>query len=384
MFIYRGKSTRRDEAHLWISHALTRGQLHRKVIDVPANPPSRDNQDVKLAELHKRLTASVEALVTGDEWRRALEFATRFRARSFNNTILIWSQHAAAFERGFVAAPSPSYVAGFRQWLTLDRRVVAGQKGYMILAPVTARFASSAPSDQGSWRRLDRSERPRAGEVVRARMVGTRPAYVWDVSQTDGAPIPERPAPTLLMGEAPAGLLDCLASLIRDARYFLSEAPDAAALGGANGVTNFESHTVSVRADMDAAARAKTLVHELAHIRMHEANSDTRLHRGVAEVEAESVALMVGAAHGMDTSEYTIPYVSTWAASVADKTVAEVIQATGERVRRAAVSILDQLPTARMGDGDLFGFDRSNPTRTPAAAGVAPERSAERPEVRSL
>jgi hypothetical protein len=277
------------------------------VIDVPSNPPSRDIRDGKLAELHERLTASVEALAAGDDWRQALEFAARFRARSFNNAILIWSQHGAAFDRGLVPTPSPSFVAGFRQWQTLDRRVLAGQKGYMIFAPVTARFASSAPIDQASWRKLGRNERPRAGEVVRSRRIGTRPAYVWDVSQTDGAPIPARPTPTLLTGEAPAGLWNGLAILIHEAKFSLLDASDATTIGGANGITNFESRTVSVRADMDAAARAKTLVHELAHIRMHEPDTGTTLHRGIAEVEAESVALMVGAAHGMDTSGYTVP-----------------------------------------------------------------------------
>jgi len=354
------------------------------VIDVPANPPARDIRDAKLAELHERLTASAEALITGDEWRQALEFAARFRARSFNNAILIWSQHAAAYDRGLVPAPSPSFVAGFRQWQTLDRRVLGGQKGYMIFAPVTARFASSAPVDQESWRKLGRNERPRAGEVVRSRMIGTRPAYVWDVSQTDGAPIPARPTPTLLTGEAPAGLWDGLATLIHEAKFSLLDAPDATTIDGANGMTNFESRTVSVRADMDAAARTKTLVHELAHIRMHEPDTGTTRHRGIAEVEAESVALMVGAAHGMDTSGYTIPYVSSWATSLPDKTVAEVVQATGERVRRTAVSILDQLPTAQIETGDPLVLDRATPARPLATAAAAPNRPAARPGIRSL
>ena len=351
---------------------------------MPANPSSRDNRDLKLAELHERLTTAVEALVAGNQWRQAIEFAARFRGRSFNNSLLIWSQHAAAFERGSVPSPSPTYVAGFSQWLMLGRRVSPGQKGYMIFAPVTARFASSAPADQTSWRRLSRNERPRAGEVVRSRMIGTRPAYVWDVSQTDGAAIPDHPTPTLLMGNAPAGLWDGLASLIHDASFVLSDTADAGAIGGANGVTNFDSRTVSIRADMDDAARAKTLVHELAHIRMHEPSVETQLHRGVAEVEAESVALMVGSAHGMDTSVYTIPYVSSWAAYVKGKTVVEVVQATGERVRRTAAAILDQLPTEQYGETDPLRFDRSNRAPAIAATGLVTEPHVARSEIRSL
>jgi len=352
---------------------------------VPANSSSREAWDAKLTELHEQLTASVEALINGDEWRQALEFAAHFRSRSFNNSLLIWAQHAAAYERGLVAAPLPTYVAGFKQWHTLSRRVSAGQKGFMIFAPVTARFASASPADSASWRRLQRSERPRAGEVVRTRMVGTRPAYVWDLSQTDGSPIPERPAPIVLSGEAPDGLWDGVEELIRGLGFTVVEPLDAGAIGGAIGMTDFINRSVSVRGDMDDAARAKTLVHELAHIRMHEPATDSLLHRGVAEVEAESVALMVGAAHGMDTSDYTIPYVSSWAASVAGKSITEVVQQTGERVRRVAVSILNQLSTVQVDGGDPPNLVRSNPVSSfPPIQTPELELQVPQPELRSL
>ena len=75
-------------------------------------------------------------------------------------------------------------------------------------------------------------------------------------------------------------------------------------------------------------------------------------------MEAESVALMVGAAHGLDTSSYTVPYVSTWAASVPGKNPVEVVQSTAERVRATALGILDQLDTPQVGDGNPPGLDR--------------------------
>ncbi|HEY9424802.1 MAG TPA: ArdC-like ssDNA-binding domain-containing protein [Microterricola sp.] len=341
------------------------------------DPQAHHDLDAKLAELHERLAASVEALVTGDEWKQALEFATHFRSRSFNNTLLIWSQHDAAYRHGLVPVPVPSYVAGFKQWQTLDRHVVAGQKGYMVFAPVNARFATSTPADPSSWRRLNRNEKPRPGEIVRPRMVGVRPAYVWDVSQTDGTPLPAQPTPQLLSGEAPTGLGDGLAALVRGDGFNLSTAADATALGGANGMTDFGTRVVTVRADMDAAARVKTLAHELAHIRLHEPNAEALPHRGIGEVEAESVALMIGSAHGMDTIAYTIPYVSTWATTVSGKTAVEVVQATGERVRRAAVAILDQLPTAQSGASDPPGLDRSRPVQgVTATVATAPSTRA--------
>lgn len=86
--------------------------------------------------------------------------------------------------------PVPSHVAGYRQWQQLGRQVSKGQPGYQILAPVTGRFASATPHDDESWRSLGKGEKPRAGETVRTKIVGVRPPYVWDASQTTGDPIP--------------------------------------------------------------------------------------------------------------------------------------------------------------------------------------------------
>src|SRR5665811_1223140 len=87
-------------------------------------------------------------------------------------------------------------------------------------------------------------------------------------------------------------------------------------------------------------------------------NVDAAMHRGIAEVEAESIALMVGAAHGLDTTTYTVPYVSTWASDVPGKSPVEVVQATAERVRGASLSILDKLETRKVNDGNPPGLDR--------------------------
>lgn len=350
----------------------------------------RVDREAKLEALQQELAGAVSALVTGEDWKRALGFSAQFRSRSFNNTMLIWAQHQQAYTGGHVPAPTPTYVAGFHQWLSLGRHVVKGQHGYGILAPVTARFASAAPQVQSSWRRLGRSERPRPGEIVRSRIVGLKPAHVWDISQTEGKPVPEPPRPILLTGQAPAGLWDGLADQITAAGYELRLVSSAASLGGANGITDFMAREVSVRVDMDDAAQVKTLAHELGHVLLHapqrsslsaEVGADASLHRGIAEVVAESVALMVGAAHGLDTSSYTIPYVATWAASVSDKSPVEVIRATAELVRTTSMRILDKLPTQKIGDGTPPGLDRATLTRHPHESAVS---NAVRPDEQAL
>ncbi|WP_369062006.1 ArdC-like ssDNA-binding domain-containing protein [Kocuria rhizophila] len=338
------------------------------------NEGVRAPRDATLAELQERLTAAVERLVTGDDWRHALQFAARFRSRSFGNTLLIDAQHLDAWENGRVPNPEPSYVAGYKQWQSLGRQVIKGQPGYMIFAPVTGRFASSTPQDAESWRRLNRFEKPRPGEAMRSRMIGARPAYVWDISQTTGDPIPERPVPRLLEGEAPTGLWEGLARLVDADGYQVLRVEHEGMIGGASGLTDFAARTVSVRMSMDPAAQVKTLAHELGHVRLHGPdNPDWDRHRGTGEVEAESVALMIGAAHGMDTSSYSVPYVSGWAGTVKGKEPAEVVQATGERVRKTAAAILDALDTVQLGAGDPPGLNRDAAPRRVERTPPAPD-----------
>ena len=152
----------------------------------------------------RQLTESVGALVTGEDWKRALEFAARFRSRSFNNTMLIYVQHHAAYQEGRVPEPMPTYVAGFKQWLSLNRarhegpvRVRDPRPGHR---PVRLLDTRPTPS-RGDASAAARS--PASGRAVRSQLVGLKPAHVWDVSQTDGEPIPETPRPTLLQARHP-------------------------------------------------------------------------------------------------------------------------------------------------------------------------------------
>jgi hypothetical protein len=342
---------------------------------------SQSARDARLEAVQQRLTASVAALVTGEDWRRALEFAARFRARSFGNTMLIYLAHHEAFQAGKVPNPTPTYVAGFKQWQSLGRQVQKGQTGYAILAPNTARFATSTPAKAESWRRLGRGEKPRGGEVVRTKLIGLHPTYVWDVSQTDGRPLVEPPAPQLLRGQAPEGLWDGLADQITAQGFELRLVSDAKVIGGANGLTDFITRELSVRMDMDDAQQAKVLAHELGHVLLHapedlQARADATLHRGIAEVEAESVALMLLSAHGMDSSAYTVPYVSSWANSVPGKSPIEVVAATADRVRVTANAILDHLDTIQVGNGDPPGLTRDHGTPEPprSTAGLPARR----------
>jgi hypothetical protein len=336
---------------------------------------SAEEREAKLAAVHAKLAESVSALVTGDDWKRALEFAAKFRSRSFSNVLLICQAHAEAFEQGRVPSPTPTYVAGYKQWQALGHQVRRGEAGYPILAPVIARYAAASPTDTaGEWRRLGFREKPAPGEILRTKLINTKVAYVWDISLTDGDPIPEPPTPQLLAGQAPPGLLHGLAEQIIDCGFTLHTVPSAAAIGGANGVTDYLARTVTYRDDVDPASACRTLGHELAHVMLHGPdNPDAVAHRGVAEVEAESVALMIYAAHHMDSSAYSVPYVSTWASQVPGREPLEVVAATANRVRKTSLAILDRLETDQIGTGDPPGLDRSGVVERPVQDVPMPE-----------
>ncbi len=274
----------------------------------------RASKQDKINDLHEQITDGVAALVTSQAWRDMLTIAARFHTYSLGNLLLILAQR-----------PDATRVAGFRTWQTLGRQVRKGERGIAILAPCTYRTTDDD----------DEAPAQDTATPTARRVRGFRPAYVFDVAQTDGEPLPDV-GPALLTGQAPAGLWDALAAQITAHGYTIERGP----CGGANGYTDPKTHTVRVREDVDDAQAVKTLAHELGHIECgHVEDMATYLIcRDRCEVEAESVAYIVTAAHDMDASGYTFPYVATWAGGDVDQ-----IKATAQAVTTTARTILARL-----------------------------------------
>lgn len=264
--------------------------------------------------LHGQLRESLHALVTSEDWQQALAVAARFHDYSFANTLLIWSQ---AVSRGF----HPSRVAGYRTWQKLGRQVRRGERGLGILAPVIRKIEVTDSEEERT-------------------VVGFRVVHVFDLSQTEGEPLPEVRT-TLVEGDLPAQW-GKVTELIDESGFSLQVA-DVERLGEANGITDWRKHEVVVRADLPGAQRFKTAVHELAHISLHQPNSQGRPNcRGIVEVEAESVAYMICAALGVDTTGYSLPYVASWSGGDLDK-----VTATADRVIRCAHQVITHLEADR-------------------------------------
>jgi len=327
-------------------------------------------REEQLTALQGRLTDHVRAITSGPAWAAWLAAAAKFHSYSFRNTVLIQMQ-----------APDATRVGGYNTWKAVGRQVSKGEKGIAILAPVVRKVEVDAGAEGTSTQTEDRR-----------RIVAFTQAYVFDISQTQGEPLPEPPRPMLLQGQAPDGLWDQLAAQVRAARFELQRGP----CGGANGITNYETRTVTVRDDVDDLQATKTLLHELSHALLHDPSffkddPTTALCRGDAEVEAESVAYLVAAAQGMSTDDYSFPYIAGW---IGRRDPAEVLEATGRRVLAAAHTILDGINAtdmvavssdlARIRERGQVGAERAAALLESACAETSGSSDAQRAELCAL
>jgi len=309
----------------------------------------------RLEAAQQMLEAEVAKMVTGDDWKQFLDFQAKLHQYSPNNIMLLAAQHAERYQKGLTPESTPSFMAGFGTWLQLGRRVNKGEHGYAVLAPVT--YAHREARDgTGESRRLAKGEEPKPDETeLKSRALrGFKIEHVFEASQTSGAPLPEVPHPQLLQGEAPEGLGEAVMELIESAGYTVDTVPDAEAIQGANGRTNWGAKSVVVRADMDDAAMVKTLIHEAAHVLLHgEETVGASLRRGQKEVEAESVAYVVASAHGMGTDGYSFPYVAHWAAADDPEQSIRHVRQAQSRVATAAKLIIAASPAPHEQGGRL-------------------------------
>lgn len=232
------------------------------------------------------LEGAVRSLLQKGDWTYLLDLSARFRNYSPLNLLLIFSQ---ACRRGF----TPTIVAGYRGWQKLGRQVMRGEKALYIFAP--------------SIKRIDVEDRVGSFASFEEVVTGYRLVRVFDVSQTTGDDLPVPPEPELLRGtvSSTGSIIERLEGFLNDSDYTLN----FEILESVNGYTDFGNRCVKVRSDVSAVQQLKTLVHEIAHVIMHE---NLQISRIQAELEAESCAYVVCRALGVDSSSYSFPYIARW------------------------------------------------------------------------
>ncbi len=239
----------------------------------------------KATELNAGIRRTIEQLANETDAARQSELfrdylgtSAAFWDYSWHNQMLIWRQK-----------PDASFVGGFNTWLKCGRYVRKGEKGIAILAPMFFNDKKQAPT----------------GEGEETKRIWFKVVYVFDISQTDGTPLPE--LPTKSVGERGE---DMLTRLLRfaESRGISVRFVEKCKLNGAAGTS--KGTEIEIRtSDTDVTTQAATLAHEIAHSLLHFTPDGKRIttrdgkeiDKQQRELEAEATAYVVGSYFGIQS-----------------------------------------------------------------------------------
>ena len=256
----------------------------------------------RVQELTDKLEQGLQDLFNSDSYRNYLSTMSKFHNYSFNNTLLIAMQKSDA-----------TLVAGYKAWQkNFERHVNKGEKAIRILAPAPYKIKEERDKIDPLTQELllDKDGNPQK-EEVEITIPAFRAVSVFDLSQTDGKPIPELTAKELLSDVE--GYQDMIRAVeaISPVPIELEEIA-----GDSKGYYDREAKRIAVQENMSESQTLKTMIHEVAHSKLHskevEQDEQMRKDRNTKEVEAESVAYTVCQHFGIDTSDYSFGYIAGW------------------------------------------------------------------------
>ena len=256
----------------------------------------------RVQELTDKLEQGLQDLFNSDSYCNYLRTMSKFHNYSFNNTLLIAMQK-----------PDATLVAGYKAWQkNFERHVNKGEKAIRILAPAPYKIKEERDKIDPVTQELllDKDGNPQK-EEVEITIPAFRAVSVFDLSQTDGKPIPELTAKELLSDVE--GYQDMIRAVeaISPVPIELEEIA-----GDSKGYYDREAKRIAVQENMSESQTLKTMIHEVAHSKLHskevEQDEQMRKDRNTKEVEAESVAYTVCQHFGIDTSDYSFGYIAGW------------------------------------------------------------------------
>lgn len=287
----------------------------------------------ELEEITGKLEKGVKEVFTSEGYKNYLNFCAKLPRYSVNNQILIMMQR-----------PDATMCQSYTGWKEANRFVKKGEKGIRILAPAPYKMEREQEKVDASGRPvLDRDGEP-VKEKVEITVNAFKPVSTFDVSQTEGEPIPQIGATELASRvDGYASLMDAIKQVVPVPISF--EQIDS----GAKGYFHLEENRIVVQEGMSEAQTVKTLLHEASHQALHSReameHSGDKKSRGQKEVEAESVAYVVCQHFGIDTSDYSFPYVATWSEG---KEVPE-LKASLDTIRRTAADLIVKIEDKVLG-----------------------------------
>lgn len=291
--------------------------MARRELDAAQKAELEQKRQERVSQLQEELAKGIEAMMSGGGWAEWLEMARRFPQYSLRNQVLILRQN-----------PNATQVAGYRAWQAMGRQVRRGERAIAVMAPI----ARTVTDDEAGRRE---------GEERGRRIVGFKPSSVFDISQTDGPPLPCSGPAVQLRGAAPPGMWDSVAGFIIAHGFTVGE---STVLGRADGVTRYPTREVLIKQGLPPAESAAALAHEAGHVALHAPAERPPAHcRGMVEVETESFAYVVSAEHGLDSQPTSFDYIAGWATEAArqrDCSTSQILTETAERVRQAVIGYL--------------------------------------------
>ena len=295
-----------------------------------------DNNKMKeqLQEITERLEQGIKEVFESEKYKEYLNTMSKFYNYSFNNTMLIAMQK-----------PDATLVAGFNAWREkFDRHVLKGEKGIRIIAPAPIKRREEMEKIDPVTEEpvIDDNGKP-VMEVVETTTRAFKVIPVFDVSQTDGKPLPEL-AVEELNGE------------VKDFDLFMEALTQVAPVpigyeeiaDGAKGYYHLEDKRIAIQEGMSQIQTVKTAIHETTHAKLHDIDlnrseneipQEQKKDRKTKEVEAESIAYTVCQHYGIDTSDYSFGYVAGWSSG---KELNE-LRSSLETIRSTAAALIKEI-----------------------------------------
>lgn len=286
----------------------------------------------QMKEITERLEQGVKDIFTSEMYTTYLRTMAKFHNYSFNNTLLIAMQR-----------PDATLVAGFNAWKNkFNRYVKKGEKGIQIIAPAPIKEVEEREKiDKDTGLAVLNENGEPEMERVEYVIPRFRVTTVFDVSQTDGEPIPSLEVNELTASVKDYALLTAAIEQVSPVPIRFDEIE-----GDAKGYYSDIDKEICIQVGMGESQTIKTMIHEVAHAMLH--NSDFMKQNGeekdrlTKETEAESIAFTVCSALGIDTSDYSFPYVASWASGKEMKELKDSM----DTIRLTAADFLEKLETA--------------------------------------
>lgn len=286
-----------------------------------------EKREQQMKEITERLEQGVKELFTSEMYTEYLNTMSKFHNYSFNNTLLIAMQK-----------PDATLVAGFQAWQKkFNRHVKRGEKAIQIIAPAPIREKQDMekidPETQEPVLRSDGQPETEEVEIVIPRF---RITSVFDVSQTEGEPLAELDTPELI------GSVENV-SIFMQAIETVSPVPIRFERieSEAKGYYSNTDKEIAIQEGMSESQTMKTAVHEVTHAMLHDKEimqeQGVQKNQMTKEVEAESVAYTVCQYFGLDTSDYSFPYIAGWSSGMDMRE----LRTSMETIRKTAGEFID-------------------------------------------